>query len=151
MKTIGWKLLLAASLLVNVGVLAAVLLARAPGDGAGERAFFGMDHDRVATHLHLDAGQRARWKAMEAGFVDELNRLAQRIAEHRTRMVHAILAEQPDADAIERERAAIFALQEAQQRAVIAQLLREREMLSAGQRAALAELLLARHAGPPGR
>jgi len=48
----------------------------------------------------------------------------------------------PDAALIERERNAIFSLQEAQQRNVIAQLLKEREMLNAEQRAALADLLL---------
>jgi hypothetical protein len=111
-----------------------------------------MGHDRVAAHLRLDAAQRERWRSIETGFVDELNRVGQRIAAHRTRMVHAILSDQPDAATIERERAAIFALQEAQQRAVIAQLLREREMLNAEQRTALAELLLSRHAGAlPGR
>ena len=60
-----------------------------------------------------------------------------------------ILSAQPDPASIERERAAIFALQEAQQRAVIAQLLKEREMLRSEQRAALAQLLLAQRAGVP--
>ncbi|MNC97316.1 hypothetical protein D3C83_149360 [compost metagenome] len=53
-----------------------------------------------------------------------------------------IFSAQPDAALVERERAAIFALQEAQQRSVIAQLLKEREMLNPEQRAALAGLLL---------
>ena len=53
-----------------------------------------------------------------------------------------IFSAQPDASVIERERAAIFALQEAQQRSVIGQLLKERDMLSAEQRLALADLLL---------
>jgi Spy/CpxP family protein refolding chaperone len=86
---------------------------------------------------------------MEAGFIGELNESARRIESHRERMVREILSEQPDAAAIERERAAIFALQEAQQRAVIAQLLKEREMLRPEQRAALAQLLLAQRAGTP--
>ena len=147
MKLYGWKLLFAASLLVNIGVIAAVWLAGQPGNGAGERVFFGMGHDQVAGHLKLDAAQRERWKIMEAGFIGELNESGRRIESHRERMVREILSEQPDAAAIERERAAIFALQEAQQRAVIAQLLKEREMLRPEQRAALAQLLLAQRAG----
>ena len=149
MKRYGWKLLFAASLLVNIGVIAAVWLSGLPGNGAGERAFFGMGHDQVAEHLKLDAAQRERWKTMEAGFIGQLNESGRRIESHRERMVREILSEQPDATAIERERAAIFALQEAQQRAVITQLLKEREMLRPEQRAALAQLLLAQRAGTP--
>lgn len=146
MRRYGWKLLLAASLLVNAGVLVAVWRGGLPADGAGERAFFGMGHDQVATQLRLDAAQRERWKALEAGFADELNQSARRIEGHRERMVREILSAQPDSATIERERAAIFALQEAQQRAVIAQLLKERELLRPEQRTALAELLLAQRA-----
>jgi Spy/CpxP family protein refolding chaperone len=146
MRSYGWKLLLAASLLVNAGVLAAVWRTGMPADGAGEHAFFGMGHDEVAERLRLDAPQRERWKTMEAGFAEELNQSARRIEGHRERMVREILSAQPDLATIERERTAIFALQEAQQRAVIAQLLKEREMLRPEQRAALAELLLAQRA-----
>ena len=150
MRRYGWRLLLAVSLLVNLGVVAAVWLDGRPVDGAGERALFGMGHDQVGEHLKLDAAQRERWSALEAGFVEELNRSARRIDSHRERMVHEILSAQPDAVTIERERAAIFALQEAQQRAVISQLLSEREMLRPEQRAALADLLLAQRAALPG-
>lgn len=146
MRRYGWKLLLAASLLVNAGVLVAVWRGGLPADGAGERAFFGMGHDQVAAQLRLDAAQRERWKALEAGFADELNQSARRIEGHRERMVREIMSAQPDTATIERERAAIFALQEAQQRAVIAQLLKERELLRPEQRTALAELLLAQRA-----
>lgn len=151
MKRYGWKLLLAASLLVNAGVLASVWRAGLPAEGVGERAFFGMGHEQVAEHLKLDAAQRARWTAMEAAFIDELNQSARRIEGHRERLVRAVLSEQPDPAAIERERAEIFALQEAQQRAVIAQLLKESEVLRPEQRAALAELLLAQPARTPTR
>jgi Spy/CpxP family protein refolding chaperone len=149
MKVYGWKLLFAASLLVNIGVVAAVWMHGWHGNGAGERAIFGMGHDEVAEHLRLDAAQRERWKGMEAGFIEELNESGRRIESHRERMVREILSAQPDPASIERERAAIFALQEAQQRAVIAQLLKEREMLRPEQRAALAQLLLAQRAGVP--
>ena len=53
----------------------------------------------------------------------------------------------PDPAAIERERETIFSLQERQQRSVIEQLLRERELLRPDQRAALARLLLAQDTG----
>ncbi len=151
MKGYALKLLLAASLLVNAGVLAAVWM---PGWGVGgaiERALFGMRHEQVPQHLRLDAAQRERWQALEAGFVEQLRDSGRRIQVHRERLVREILSAQPDAAAIERERAAIFALQEAQQRAVIAQLLKEREMLRPEQRTALAELLIAQSAGLPAR
>ena len=149
MKRYGWKLLFAASLLVNIGVIVAISLSYLPGSGAGEQAVFGMRHDQVARHLELDAAQRERWKVMEAGFIVELNESGRRIESHRERMVREILSAQPDPAAIERERASIFALQEAQQRAVIVQLLKEREMLRPEQRAALAQLLLAQRGGMP--
>lgn len=149
MKNYGWKLLLAASLLVNVGVIAAALLPGWRSDVAGERALFGMGHEQVPAHLGLDAGQRERWHAMETQFVQALRESGRRIEGHRQRMVREILSAQPSSAAIESERAAIFALQEEQQRAVIAQLLKEREMLRPEQRAALAELLLAQGAATP--
>ena len=145
------KLLLAASLLVNAGVLAAVWL---PGWGAGgaiERAIFGMRHEQVPEHLGLDAAQRERWQALEAGFVEQLRDSDGRIQVHRERLVREILSAQPDAAAIERDRSAIFALQQARQRVVIDQLLKEREMLRPEQRTALAELLISQGARMPVR
>jgi len=142
-----WKLLFAASLLVNVGLIAAAWLPgwRTAAPGEAERAHFGMSHERVAEHLRLDAAQRERWHALEAGFVESLQASGREIQRHRERLVAALMspgAQPPDAAAIERERAAIFELQQGQQRLVIEQLLKEREMLRAEQRAALAELLL---------
>lgn len=149
MKPYLCKLLLAASLLVNVGVIAAAWLPGWNVGGPSERALFGMGHEQVAEHLKLDAAQRERWHTMEAGFVKDLLDSGQQIQSHRERMVREIMSAQPQAATIEWERAAIFALQEAQQRAVIVQLLKEREMLRPEQRAALAELLLAQGAGLP--
>ncbi len=51
---------------------------------------------------------------------------------------------------IDAERAAIAARQDAQQRGVIEQLLKERELLTAAQRERLAQQLLAQPAGPSG-
>ena len=147
MKVYGWKLLLAASLLVNVGVITAAWLPAWRAGGASERVLFGMGHEQVPGHLNLDASQRERWHAMEADFLRVLSDSGSRIQTHRERLVREIMSERPDAAVIESERAAIFALQEAQQRAVIAQLLREGEMLRPEQRTALANLLLAQGAG----
>jgi hypothetical protein len=71
-----------------------------------------------------------------------LNDAGREIQVHRERLVREIFAAQPDASVVERERAAIFRLQQVQQRSVIEQLLKEREMLNAKQRLALADLLL---------
>jgi Spy/CpxP family protein refolding chaperone len=59
-----------------------------------------------------------------------------------------IFDEGAEAAAVETERAAIFALQERQQRRIIGQLLKEREVLTPEQRAKLAEHLLRQ--GPVG-
>jgi hypothetical protein len=142
MKRYWVYLLLAVSLLVNVGVLAGAGLQAWRAQGATELAFFGMGHERVADYLKLDGKQRERWHAMEQDFVKKLNDVGSEIQIHRERLVHEIFATQPDASVIERERTAIFTLQEAQQRSVIEQLLKERDMLNPQQRRALADLLL---------
>lgn len=142
MKRYWVYLLLALSLLVNAGVLAGAWFQASRAGGATELAFFGMGHERVPDYLKLDPKQRERWHAMEQDFVKTLNDAGREIQTHRERLVREIFSAQADAAAIERERASIFALQEAQQRSVIAQLLNEREMLTPEQRTALAVLLL---------
>lgn len=142
MKRHWLSLLLALSVLINLGVLAGAWFQASHADGAAEFAFFGMGHEQVPEYLKLDPAQRERWHAMEQEFVRTLNDAGREIQTHRERLVHEIFSAQPDERAIERERASIFALQEAQQRSVIAQLLKEREMLNAEQRIALANLLL---------
>jgi len=142
MKRNWLYLLLALSLLVNVGVLAGAWFQAWRADGASELTFFGMGHEHIPDYLNLDHSQRERWHATEQSFVKSLNDAGREIQTHRERLVREIFSAQPDASDIERERASIFALQEAQQRSIIAQLLKESEMLSAKQRAALAGLLL---------
>ena len=142
MKRYWVYLLLALSLLVNAGVLAGAWFQAWRAEGATELAFFGMGHERVPEYLKLDPAQRERWHAMEQDFVKILNDAGREIQTHRERLVRELFSAQPDAAVIERERASIFALQEAQQRSVIAQLQKEREMLNPEQRAALAGLLL---------
>ncbi len=142
MKRYWCYLLLALSLLVNAGVIAGAWFQASRANGATELALFGMGHERVPDHLKLDRAQRERWHAMEQEFVRSLNDAGRGIQAHRERLVREIFSAQPDPAVIDRERGLIFALQETQQRSVIAQLLKEREMLGAEQRAALADLLL---------
>ena len=142
MKRYWVYLLLALSLLINAGVLAGAWFQVRRAEGATEVAFFGMGHERIPDYLKLDRSQRERWHVMEQEFVKALNDAGRNIQTHRERLVREMFSAQPDAAVIERERVSIFALQEAQQRSVIAQLLKEREMLSPEQRSALADLLL---------
>jgi Spy/CpxP family protein refolding chaperone len=86
---------------------------------------------------------------MEEGFLAELSADAREIAAHRAKMIRLIFGELPDSAAIEAERAAIFTLQDRQQRRIVAQLLREAALLTAEQRAKLAEQLLRQ--APPAR
>lgn len=129
------------SVMLNLGVVGA----------AGYRALAG---DRaaagdLATRLQLDAGQRQRWHSLEEGFVRELDAGWKEIASHREKLVREVFSESPDAARIEAERARIAQIQVRQQQRVIEQFLREREILNAGQRQALVELLLREeHAAP---
>jgi hypothetical protein len=67
---------------------------------------------------------------------------AKEIAARREKLIRGIFSEQPTAERIEAERAAIARLQAEQQRRVIAQLLREREILDPAQQRSLADFLL---------
>lgn len=122
------------SVLLNLGAVGAV----------GYRALSqaGPAEGDLADHLKLDAQQRRRWSALEESFVRELDAGWSEIALHRERLIREVFSEQPDQARIEAERARIAQLQAVQQQRVIAQFLRERDILSAGQRAALVELLL---------
>ena len=138
---------LVASLALNAGVIAAA--GYKAWSGGRTSAYFGMPHERLPDHLGLTAEQRAKWHAMEAGFLAELSADAREVAAHREKMIHLIFGERPDPAAIEAERAAIFALQDRQQRRIVAQLAKEAQMLTAEQRAKLAQQLL-RQAPPAG-
>ncbi len=133
MRRSGLLYALILSVLLNLGVVgAAGYQALSRGSGAGD----------LAHRLALDPEQRERWHALEAPFVRELDAGWRGIAEHRARLIREIFSERPDRARIEAERARIAELQAAQQQRVIQQLLRERDILTAEQRAALADLLL---------
>jgi len=134
MRRSGLFYALMLSLLLNLGAVGAVgyrALTQA-GPAAGE----------LADHLKLDARQRSRWSALEAPFVRELDAGWRDIAQHRERLIREVFSDRPDPARIEAERARIADLQAVQQQRVIAQFLRERDILDGRQRAALVELLL---------
>jgi Spy/CpxP family protein refolding chaperone len=122
------------SVLLNLGVVGA----------AGYRAFTGggAAPAELADRLRLDAQQRQRWHSLEEGFVRELDAGWKEIASHREKLVREVFSDTPDAARIEAERARIAQIQVQQQQRVIEQFMREREILDAGQRQALVDLLL---------
>lgn len=128
------------SLLANVGTLG----------GAAYRAWGGDGFPGLPRHLGLDTEQTRRWHEAEKDFLEQLDEGAAAVRVHRDRMIRAIFSDAPDPALIDAERAAIAALQDAQQKRVIDQLLRERALLDPGQRERLAALLLAQPAGPGG-
>lgn len=121
------------SALLNAGVLGA----------AAYRSFVGARESAgLVDRLELDDDQRRRWHALEEPFVRDLDAGWREIAGHRERLVREVFSERPDDGRIEAERSRIAELQVQQQRRVIAQFLREREVLTAGQRAVLVDILL---------
>jgi Spy/CpxP family protein refolding chaperone len=136
------KSVLVLSLLLNLGVIGAVVY-RASQNGewpAIVRAEKGAGN--LPDYLELTADQRRKWREIETGFLGELKGEWQKIRDHRETMIREIFSGQPDRARIEAERSAIAELQSAQQRRIIEQLLRERDLLDAEQRRKLADLLL---------
>lgn len=144
MKHPAWiRTLLAVSLALNLGVLAALVLRPAlvaPPQGTAAPAV------HLPDYLQLTPEQRTRWDALEAPFLHDLPANWGDIRLHREALVRHIFAAAPDRAAIDAEQAAIARLQAAQQQRVIAQLLAERELLDADQRQRLLQLLLGRYA-----
>lgn len=128
------KIALALSLLLNFGVIGGVAYRTLQG---GEAHFPGLP-----AYLGLSDTQRREWQALEKSFLQTLHATSSDVAARRGRLIREVFSARPDPASIETERAAIAALQAEQQKRVIAQLLREREMLDPAQRARLAELLL---------
>jgi Spy/CpxP family protein refolding chaperone len=141
MKPNHLRIALVLSLLINLGVFGAVAY-RATAPSAPPPG------ESLPRHLQLSAEQLHRWHESEAGFLKKIGTGANEIRVHRDRMIHAIFAETPDQALIDSERTAIARLQDEQQKLVIAQLLRERELLQPAQRERLARLLLEQPVGP---
>jgi Spy/CpxP family protein refolding chaperone len=134
------KYALAVSVLLNLGVLGAI------GYTAAQQgqlpAAVAQTELSAPDYLKLTPQQRQQWHALEAGFLREFQADLKRIAGHREKLIREIFADRPDLQRIEAEREAIALLQTEQQKRVIAQFLKEREILGPSQQQALAELLL---------
>ena len=142
MNLVHLRIALALSALINIGVIGAVAyraMAPVAAPAAGES---------LPRHLQLSAEQVHRLHESEAAFLGQLGAGADKIRVHRDRMIGAIFADTPDRALIDAERTSIAHQQDEQQKLVIEQLLREREMLQPVQRERLARLLLAQPVGP---
>ena len=136
--------LLAISLALNLGVVAALVLRQPPPADPPTTA-----HEapvNLQDYLELTGEQRQHWQQLEPGFLTEVSANWNAIRNHREALVRHIFAAAPDRQAIDAEQAAIARLQAEQQQRVIAQLLAERALLNEAQRVRLMELLLRRYA-----
>ena len=132
------------SLLVNFGVIAAVGWQKLQTDGLPVSSGAPTELSR---HLQLSASQLQRWHDTEAPFLAFLHASNSAIGEHRNRLIQAIFDERVNRQAIDAEQAKIAELQNDQQRLLIEQLLRERDILEPQQRAKLAQLLIQQPVG----
>lgn len=133
------------SLLVNVGVLAAVGWQKFQRDGLPLPSGAPTSLTR---HLDLSVVQLQHWHEAESLFFTHLHASGTAIKARRDLLIEAIFSETLDPGLIERERAAVARLQGVQQRQVIEQLLLERELLTGEQRQRLANLLIEQPVGP---
>lgn len=141
MKPPPLRLALALSLLINLGVAGTLAYRSLAPDNAPPAG------ESLPRHLQLSAEQQRHWHESEADFLRQLASGAGQLRTHRDRMIGAIFAEPPDHRLIDTERTAIARLQDEQQKLVIGQLLRERELLQPAQRERLARLLLEQPVG----
>ena len=142
-RTALTRYLLAASLALNLGIVASLVLRTAPARPVNMAAQ--PQHLNLQDYLKLSTEQRAQWKQLEPAFLQELAANWQDIRRHREALVRHIFAAAPDRTAIDAEQTAIAGLQQAQQQRVIAQLLAERGVLDEQQRERLMNLLLNRY------
>lgn len=139
-----WKWLLAVSLSINLGVIATIVFKQisAPPEVTATAEMQVSLPDR----LQLTQEQRQRWLEIERTFLADIAANWRDIRVQREALVRQIFSAQPDRANIDAQQAKIAALQDAQQRRVVTQLLAERELLDERQRVALTELLLNRYA-----
>ncbi len=138
------KWLLAISLSLNIGIIGAVVFKQARPPAPQPAALSAQLH--LPDYLELTREQRQRWQQLEPDFLRDLAANWRDIRQHREALVRAIFAAVPDRAAVNAGQTQIAALQDAQQRRVITQLLAEREVLDQNQRAKLMNLLLGRYA-----
>ena len=134
MKPASLRLALLLSVALNLGVIATVALDRLRTPAAAPKP---------ALHqvLGLNADQRARWEAAERPFLQQFDAATAQLEADRAALIDALFADTIDSARIESVRAAIAELQQTQQRLIIEQLITERAILDAQQRAQLATLL----------
>lgn len=142
MNRTALKWLLAISLSLNAGILAAVVVNRIGAPSASPQN----EWISLPDYLQLDAEQRRRWSAIEHGFLSDLAANWREIRAHRETLVRQVFSAAPEHAALDAEQARIAALQDNQQRRVIGQLLAERDLLNQHQREQLMALLLSRYA-----
>lgn len=142
-RNVMFRWLLAISLSLNLGIIAAVVIhqMRTPEATAARAA-----HLNLPDYLALNAGQREHWRQLEPDFLNDIAANWHEIRQHREALVRHVFAATPDRAAINTEQASIATLQDAQQQRVITQLLAERDLLDERQRAKLMALLLTRYA-----
>jgi Spy/CpxP family protein refolding chaperone len=143
MNRTALKWLLALSLSLNAGVIAAFVVNQMKTLPAASGAQSG--RVSLPDYLQLDAGQRQRWDEIEQGFLQDIAANWRDIRAHREMLVRQVFSNAPERAAIDAEQARIAALQDGQQRRVIAQLLAERDLLNPRQREMLMSLLLSRY------
>ena len=143
-RNIMSKWLLAISLSLNLGTIAAVLIhqMRPPPEPTPVQSA----HLNLPDYLELSAAQRQHWQQLEPDFLKDIATNWREIRQHREALVRHIFVATPERAAINTEQAKIAALQDAQQQRVITQLLAERDLLDERQRARLMALLLTRYA-----
>ncbi len=143
MKPTALRLALLLSLALNLGVVGTIALDRLRPPAPAPKP-------PLHRILGLDEAQRARWEAAERPFLQQFDAASAQLERHRSALVAALFAEPIDTARIESERAAIAALQQQQQALIIEQLIAERAILDAPQRAQLLQLLLAQPAAGSG-
>lgn len=134
MKPASLRLALLLSVALNLGVVATITLDRLRTPAAAP-------NPPLHQVLGLNADQRARWEAAERPFLSQLDAATAQLEAHRAALIDALFADTVDSARIESARAAIAELQQTQQRLIIEQLIAERAILDAPQRAQLATLL----------
>ncbi|MGP3792413.1 periplasmic heavy metal sensor [Pseudomonas sp. B392_1p] len=138
---------LAFSVLINLGVLAALGWQKLASDGLPKPSGA---QTTLSRELQLSPGQLQRWHDAEAPFLALLHASGADIQKHRDELIQAIFSGDVDRARIDRAQASIADLQNRQQQLVIEQLLRERDILDAQQREKLAQLLMQDPIGPSG-
>ena len=137
-----WKWLLAASLSLNLGTIAVVLVnqARPQPHAASAQAQL-----NLPDYLQLNDAQRQQWRQLEPDFLRDIAANWREIRKHREALIRHVFSAEPNRAASDAEQIRIAALQDGQQQRVITQLLAERELLDESQRAKLMHLLLTRY------